>query len=221
MYKLGVFQYIPVFIGPTARTELYHGATTAVEEFTRYERGEHPEAITCNICTRKFDYNRQKRTTKNTCRDCLTNRHRFTLKARMVEYKGGGCQVCGYSACLSALDFHHVDPTVKEFNFGGKHCVGVDKLRAELAKCVCLCSNCHRETHTALDAMVWGHDRAPILATIDEVHANWRPREVDWTQVRQTWRERHPKYHNPANPKQRLNPDDEFTADEIEAALAV
>jgi hypothetical protein len=51
--------------------------------------------------------------------------------------------------CLSA---HHIDPTEKDFALGAAASskVGVDKIRAELAKCICICENCHRKVHAGL-----------------------------------------------------------------------
>src|SRR5690606_3801940 len=41
--------------------------------------------------------------------------HRKRLKEKSVEYKGGCCQVCSYNNCIGALEFHHLDPTKKDF----------------------------------------------------------------------------------------------------------
>lgn len=70
-------------------------------------------------------------------------------KQRAVDYKGGKCQKCGYSKCLNALEFHHTDPSRKDFTVAGKRRPWED-LRIELDKCLLLCSNCHREHHEAL-----------------------------------------------------------------------
>jgi hypothetical protein len=36
-------------------------------------------------------------------------------KQEMIDKMGGKCSMCGYSKCLSALEFHHVEPSTKEF----------------------------------------------------------------------------------------------------------
>lgn len=55
------------------------------------------------------------------------------------------------SKCVDALDFHHLDPTQKDFGFGAKgYTRAWSKIQKELDKCVMLCSNCHRETHAGL-----------------------------------------------------------------------
>lgn len=58
------------------------------------------------------------------------------------------CNKCGEShpACL---DFHHVLGDTKEFNIATlrHHGVKLDRIKAEIAKCITLCSNCHRKHH--------------------------------------------------------------------------
>jgi hypothetical protein len=44
-----------------------------------------------------------------------TNENRRRTKKRAIEYKGGKCQRCGYNRCVEALDFHHLDPSQKDF----------------------------------------------------------------------------------------------------------
>lgn len=75
-------------------------------------------------------------------------RHR-NKKQRYVEYKGGKCELCGYSKSLAALEFHHRDPNQKDFRVSGKN-VSWEKVKAELDKCQLLCANCHREEHERL-----------------------------------------------------------------------
>lgn len=45
--------------------------------------------------------------------------YRRRTKQELVNYKGGKCQVCGYDKCNDALDFHHLDPTEKDFSISG------------------------------------------------------------------------------------------------------
>jgi len=56
------------------------------------------------------------------------------------------CFYCGYDKCVAALDFHHID-TNKEFKISNVRCYSKKKLKAEIDKCIVLCSNCHREVH--------------------------------------------------------------------------
>ena len=70
-------------------------------------------------------------------------------KIKLVEMKGGGCQVCGYNQCHRALSFHHRVSADKKFQLGG-----VDlrnrkwsDILIEVEKCDLLCNNCHMELH--------------------------------------------------------------------------
>ena len=58
------------------------------------------------------------------------------------------CQQCGEDH-PAVLDLHHLDPAVKEFNlsWAAANNRSLDKLEAEIAKCVVLCANCHRKLH--------------------------------------------------------------------------
>lgn len=57
------------------------------------------------------------------------------------------CQKCGEQR-LYLIQFHHIDPTTKEFNIGdGLSHKNAKTCEEEIKKCVCLCSNCHDEFH--------------------------------------------------------------------------
>ena len=72
---------------------------------------------------------------------------RNRIKERAVEYKGGKCVVCGYNKCVKALEFHHLDPSKKDFGLGTNTNRSWEKVKNEIEKCVLLCANCHRELH--------------------------------------------------------------------------
>lgn len=78
-------------------------------------------------------------------------RRRKKLREQAVEYKGGKCVLCGYDRCQNALDFHHLDPKVKEF---GSSRDGMtrswERTKKEVDKCILVCSNCHREIHAGM-----------------------------------------------------------------------
>jgi hypothetical protein len=67
----------------------------------------------------------------------------------MVYAMGGCCQICGYSRCLGALEFHHLDSTTKSFGLG-MGCVSWRRAVEELRKCVLVCSCCHAELRAGL-----------------------------------------------------------------------
>jgi hypothetical protein len=70
-------------------------------------------------------------------------------KEILIGYKGGKCEFCGYSKCNNALEFHHKDPTKKDFNISS-HSYSFDRMKLEADKCLLLCANCHREEHFRL-----------------------------------------------------------------------
>ena len=75
-------------------------------------------------------------------------RRREKVRLMAVEYKGGRCQVCDYDRCIEALEFHHLDPTQKDFGISHKgYTRSWERVREEVDKCILLCANCHREFH--------------------------------------------------------------------------
>ena len=103
--------------------------------------------LTCQICKKSYTYKRASGNNRKCCSSCLVNARRKGLKAKMVKYKGGSCEICGYNKCEKALTFHHIDASTKKFNISGGHCRAWKKLKEELDKCALLCSNCHNELH--------------------------------------------------------------------------
>ena len=77
---------------------------------------------------------------------------RSTTKQRMIDSLGGKCSCCGYSKCNSALEFHHLNPSEKEFSFSAALASpkAWNLLVIELKKCILLCANCHREVHAGI-----------------------------------------------------------------------
>ena len=63
--------------------------------------------------------------------------------------RGGACEICDYCKNLAALEFHHINPEEKEFNVDMRKFsnMNLEKLEAELEKCILVCANCHRELH--------------------------------------------------------------------------
>ena len=70
-------------------------------------------------------------------------------KLELIKLKGGKCEKCGYNKNLGALEFHHLDPSIKEFNLDERHLSNttIEKILNELDKCILVCSNCHKEIH--------------------------------------------------------------------------
>ena len=76
-----------------------------------------------------------------------TSKYRKDIKRRLVEYKGGKCQICGYNRCVDALDFHHIKEKTYNISGGTK---SFERLKKEVDKCILVCSNCHREIHAGI-----------------------------------------------------------------------
>lgn len=110
----------------------------------------------CLICSKKL-IGRQTKFCSTKCKQKDINiRHQnynkqsergFLIKKKLVDIKGGKCQVCGYNKNYSALCFHH--KYEKDFQLDIRKCANTnwETLLAEANKCVVLCHNCHMEEH--------------------------------------------------------------------------
>ena len=60
------------------------------------------------------------------------------------------CEICGENDPVT-LDWHHKDPSEKEHNVSKMYkSRGRQAILDEIAKCQCLCANCHRKVHRDL-----------------------------------------------------------------------
>lgn len=91
----------------------------------------------------KTDEERLQKIREKNKRNVVKRRQR--IKERAVLYKGGACLICGYNRCVSALDFHHLNPNEKDFGISNMYTKNWESIKLELDKCVLLCANCHRE----------------------------------------------------------------------------
>ena len=88
--------------------------------------------------------------------EVIENKFRISKKI-YLEYKGTSCVKCGYDKCESSLTFHHLDPSIKEFNIGkvSERYLNIneikDKVINELDKCEVLCFNCHIIEHCDIE----------------------------------------------------------------------
>ncbi len=67
---------------------------------------------------------------------------------KIIDDKGGKCQICQNSYHFSCYDLHHRDPKLKNFtvgNFIGN--LSYNKISEEVDKCDLICANCHRLLH--------------------------------------------------------------------------
>lgn len=88
------------------------------------------------------------------CRQEAVVRRRRRVKEILVAEAGGRCRLCGYDRCHAALQFHHLDPSAKQFGVASKGMArSIERLRAEVRKCVLLCSNCHAEVESGVSSV--------------------------------------------------------------------
>ena len=115
----------------------------------------------CEICENKFDTNSLTRiycyecSGESTRLDNTTRKHQKTIlrrsmKVQAIKLLGGKCSICGYDKCMDALEFHHEDPSIKEFKLGSGNTMSWKAYKSEALKCILLCSNCHKEIHSKL-----------------------------------------------------------------------
>lgn len=84
------------------------------------------------------------------CRACLNDyitERRLRLKREAINKFGNICHDCKISYPIQVYDFHHLDPTKKDFNWNKMRQISEKRREAELSKCILLCSNCHRIRH--------------------------------------------------------------------------
>lgn len=102
--------------------------------------------LLCKNCHNEFHY-----------KENIKSRRQIS-KRTYLEYKEKfSCEECNYNKSNSSLSFHHLDPTIKEIEFGHlyEQINSVEELKEnikkELDKCQILCFNCHAEKHTDID----------------------------------------------------------------------
>lgn len=80
------------------------------------------------------------------CRSEAVSKRRRTIKKVLVAEAGGRCAICAYDRCQEALNFHHLDPSLKEFHLAYQgQSRSLERARREAGKCILLCGNCHAE----------------------------------------------------------------------------
>lgn len=116
------------------------------------------ETKICTKCNKELpitEFNwreKAKGTRRSECKYCHSAfmKQQYQKKKDIVqELKSQDkCAKCGESRGY-VLDYHHIDPAQKDANIARmtSNKYQLDKVYQEIKKCVCLCSNCHREFH--------------------------------------------------------------------------
>lgn len=106
----------------------------------------------CRICNRKRVYEQRRK-----------------VKEFIANLFGGKCQICGYDRCMRALQFHHVDPSKKDFSLSSfTKVISYEKLLIESKKCVLLCGNCHSEVESGVRLLPSGLMSKELLNKIEK-----------------------------------------------------
>lgn len=97
-------------------------------------------------------YSRGNGKYRSECKEC----HKAYVKGKYHERKQVineikqecKCQKCGETREY-VLDFHHIDPSQKDFTISrmSANRNNMEQIKQEIAKCIVLCANCHREFH--------------------------------------------------------------------------
>jgi hypothetical protein len=76
------------------------------------------------------------------------------LRDLVDAFRANGCAICDEKT-LCCLVAHHLNPTEKESSVSRMvwNHRPVEEVIAELAKCICICENCHRKLHARLVAL--------------------------------------------------------------------
>ena len=94
------------------------------------------------------------------CRSEAVVKRRRTVKRVLVDEAGGACALCGYDRSPAALQFHHLERADKAFELSRRGVTrSLEAARAEAAKCVLLCANCHAEVEAGLASL----ERVPTM----------------------------------------------------------
>lgn len=76
---------------------------------------------------------------------------RKRIKIALVEGFSNKCSYCGLEDEPQLYDFHHLDPTTKNFNIADSSTTRSKQSYAnEAKKCIMLCANCHRRIENGL-----------------------------------------------------------------------
>ena len=90
------------------------------------------------------------------CKRCRTEQvvpRRRAIKVALVSDSGGQCALCGYSRCMGALHFHHLEPVIKRLEVSKATSLSLERVQREVQKCLLLCSNCHAEVEEGLASL--------------------------------------------------------------------
>lgn len=77
-------------------------------------------------------------------------------KLAAITYKGSKCVKCNLhinNSHYAVFEFHHLDPTQKDYSWTKLRLRSIESIKEELDKCALLCANCHRIVHVEQRAL--------------------------------------------------------------------
>ena len=116
-----------------------------LKDFYKHKNLPQGRQRACKVCKASIDqtYNKKNLKGRNIQRVVVREQWRQTIREIKVA---AGCAKCG-EAKWYMLDFHHKDPSKKEFEISNINQDSITKTKQEIKKCIVLCSNHHREFH--------------------------------------------------------------------------
>ena len=77
----------------------------------------------CLICGSEFKPKDKSANQRMCCYTCMPEGKQL-IRSEFInlikQQRGGKCEKCGYDKYLGALDFHHLDPSQKDFTIGNR-----------------------------------------------------------------------------------------------------
>lgn len=132
-----------------AARRITYSKTSKISKGKREYIGNDKQCPICGILFKPKNTNAYQR---QCCYNCMPEGIQLTrgmFLAKIKEARGGKCVRCGYDKCITALEFHHIDPSKKDFTISNGNFKLQDAIK-ESKKCILLCSNCHKEFHSGI-----------------------------------------------------------------------
>ena len=123
-------------------------------DFNKYKRSKDGYDYRCKLCQRASN---KAWCNNNWSRKISQQRDRcLSLRDQMRDLKeSAGCATCDETDPV-CLEFHHLDPSVKEIDPSDMISSGWSwsRMLKEIDKCIVLCSNCHKKVHAGKICLV-------------------------------------------------------------------
>lgn len=119
-----------------------------IEEFAFSNRLLGTRQKHCRECMSKFNKESYNRRTEKYRQNIYDNRNRRKeeVKNFVWDYLAANPCMEGGESDPRLLEFHHIDPSQKEYNVSelvnGRY--SIERIQKEISKCQVLCANCHR-----------------------------------------------------------------------------